>query len=197
MKERAAERRPALSCSSHPPTSRLEPFAVLTSTTGMRRVVFILLVLVSCTSSGTPEETPAAIRNDRFRTSSQCAATTPNGNIPPNEYSTTANHGNGELWVLLEPGGQVQVREIDVNPDGSMTVKFPWFRGVRGELQITGHRLDANAAPLRSTVPKGYPGKGFQASGIIFPTPGCWEITGRVGDASLTFVVEIIEPPSA
>lgn len=30
---------------------------------------------------------------------------------------------------------------------------------------------------------------GFQATYLVFPTPGCWEITGGVGDARLTFVV--------
>lgn len=31
---------------------------------------------------------------------------------------------------------------------------------------------------------------------LVFPTPGCWEITGRVADSSLTFVtfVEKIGP---
>ena len=24
--------------------------------------------------------------------------------------------------------------------------------------------------------------------GLTFPTPGCWEITGRVGDTALTYV---------
>jgi hypothetical protein len=32
---------------------------------------------------------------------------------------------------------------------------------------------------------------GFHATALIFPTAGCWEVTGRVGDASLTFVVEV------
>jgi hypothetical protein len=34
---------------------------------------------------------------------------------------------------------------------------------------------------------------GFQASYVIFPTPGCWEVTGRVGDASITFVLSVIK----
>lgn len=29
-------------------------------------------------------------------------------------------------------------------------------------------------------------------SGLIFPTEGCWEITGKVGDATLTFVNMVI-----
>ena len=34
----------------------------------------------------------------------------------------------------------------------------------------------------------------FQVSGITFPTDGCWEITGRLGDASLNFVVLVVYP---
>jgi len=68
---------------------------------------------------------------------------------------------------------------------------FPWQRGVRGALAISGHRLDASAPPLRAEVPAGYGPSGFQASYVIFPTTGCWEVIGRVADAQLTFVVEV------
>jgi hypothetical protein len=30
---------------------------------------------------------------------------------------------------------------------------------------------------------------GAQGTYLVFPTPGCWEITGRLGDAKLTFVL--------
>ncbi|PYV41517.1 MAG: hypothetical protein DMG06_16860 [Acidobacteria bacterium] len=29
------------------------------------------------------------------------------------------------------------------------------------------------------------------ATALIFPTPGCWEVTGRVGQGSLTFVTQV------
>jgi hypothetical protein len=47
---------------------------------------------------------------------------------------------------------------------------------------------------LRADVPDGYGTTGFQVSGLIFPTGGCWEVTGRLGDASLTFVTFVIPP---
>jgi hypothetical protein len=37
----------------------------------------------------------------------------------------------------------------------------------------------------------GYGNKGFQPIYLVFPTPGCWEITGRLGAQSLTFVVQV------
>jgi hypothetical protein len=57
-------------------------------------------------------------------------------------------------------------------------MKFWWWRGVDGELEITGRRLDANAPPMSASIPDGYGETGFQASALIFPTEGCWEVTG-------------------
>jgi hypothetical protein len=38
-------------------------------------------------------------------------------------------------------------------------------------------------------VPDGYGDRGFHSSGVYFPTSGCWEVTGTVGSATLTFVM--------
>jgi len=46
-------------------------------------------------------------------------------------------------------------------------------------------------------VPCCYGDAGFQASGVIFPTEGCWQVTGRVGTASLTFVTVVLKNPEA
>lgn len=76
-----------------------------------------------------------------------------------------------------------------LNPDGSLSWKLGWYRLTSGTLSISGRRLEAEAAPLRTSVPDGYGPIGFQASGVDFPTEGCWQITGSVGTSSLTFVV--------
>jgi len=55
-------------------------------------------------------------------------------------------------------------------------------------LRITGRRIDAPGAPLKANVPNGY-GSGFQATGLTFPTTGCWRVTGRFKRAQLTFTV--------
>ena len=90
--------------------------------------------------------------------------------------------------MVFEPGGPGFVLR-----DGSLQMKFPWWRGVQGELSIAGRRLDTTAPPLRADIPGGYGASGFQASALTFPTPGCWEVTGRVGSASLTFVVDVVK----
>jgi hypothetical protein len=77
--------------------------------------------------------------------------------------------------------------------DGSLAMKFPWWRGVKGKLSIEGRRLDASAGPLRASIPDGYGDTGFQATSLIFPTPGCWEVSGKVGKVTLTFVVQVVK----
>jgi hypothetical protein len=69
---------------------------------------------------------------------------------------------------------------------------FGWYRLTSGHLRITGRRLDAPAPPLSGQT-SGYGLTGFNASGVIFPTEGCWQVTGRVGRAALTFVTFVIK----
>jgi hypothetical protein len=80
-----------------------------------------------------------------------------------------------------------------MDSDGSLSMKFPWWRGVRGKLIIEGRRLDASAPPLRASIPEGYGDTGFQATALIFPTEGCWEVTGKVGETRLTFVTRVVK----
>ncbi len=101
--------------------------------------------------------------------------------------------GNGRLWVGgLWPSGVIKAGPQFINKDGSVGMKFGWWQHVRGYLRISGRRLDASAAPLRADVLQ-YGMTGFQASGVTFPTAGCWQVTGRVGPATLTFVTLVIK----
>ena len=38
-----------------------------------------------------------------------------------------------------------------------------------------------------------YGDTGFQPSTVIFPIEGCWQVTGTVGDASVTFVTRVVK----
>jgi hypothetical protein len=138
-----------------------------------------------------------------------CAVTLPNGSEPPGVFTHHGPNdnpgsksyksylfGNGKLWTTLWPNGTVEFRTGgpgSVDSHGSLGMKFPWWRGVRGKLTIEGKRLDGPAPPLRARIPEGYGDTGFQPTGLIFPTYGCWEVTGRVGVASLTFVTRVIQ----
>jgi hypothetical protein len=128
-----------------------------------------------------------------------CAVTKPNGIAAGSEEADPKSHGNREvsvgpfgLWsdgtVVFKPGGAGFV-----TPAGALGMKFGWRRGVRGQLSIEGRRLDATAPPLRASIPKGYGDIGFQSSALMFSTPGCWEVTGRVAGASVTFVTKVVK----
>lgn len=69
-------------------------------------------------------------------------------------------------------------------------IKVGWFRPEGAELEITGRRLDGQAAPLETHVPCCYPTR-FQATGLVFPAEGCWEVTAEAADSELTFVVNV------
>ena len=124
-----------------------------------------------------------------------CPVTLPNGDTPPSQPSSPQHHGNGALWTVLWPYGTIIAGPKDVKPDGSIGMKFPWWRSVDGRLTIEGRRLDRAAPPVTADIPEGYGDRGLQASGIVFPTEGCWEVTGRAAGARLTFVVMVVKPP--
>jgi len=129
-----------------------------------------------------------------------CPVTQPNGKAPSEleHPEQEGGYGNDALWTNLWMWGQgeVVVPTSHVLPDGSFgEMKWAWYRYRPGELTIGGRRLDAPAPPLRAWAPDGYGDRGFQVSGLVFPTGGCWEVTGRVGKASLTFVTWVVPPP--
>ena len=110
-------------------------------------------------------------------------------------FGSDSAYGNGSLWVGgLWRNGVVILTQDDVGPDGRLSMKFGWYRLANGYLTITGRRLDASAPPASGlTFPGSYGLTGFNASGVIFPTEGCWQVTGRVGRVALTFVTFVIK----
>jgi hypothetical protein len=141
-----------------------------------------------------------------------CPVTIPNASpFPPGGGSFMAadgrpppTHGNGLLWVgYLSPDGVIVVREDAVEADGSIELKFPWARRIveyrtvdgaltgifSGDLTIAARRLDASApSPRVFTDPSGV----HVTSVVTFPTTGCWEVTGRAGADTLTFVFALV-----
>jgi hypothetical protein len=65
-----------------------------------------------------------------------------------------------------------------------------WRTEPQPKLTVTGRRLDAQAAPLMADRANNVSSQpAAMVVGINFPTLGCWEITGRYGNDTLTFVV--------
>lgn len=174
---------PAISQSTTPPTIAMASTSQAVQPTAP---------LVTPSPASSPTVPPALLAKI---TAANCPVTIANGSTPPGERLSPNHHGNGALWTSLWPAGILRATPDYVQSDGSIDMKFWWWRGpdVHGQLSIAGHRLDGAAPPIQPYIPTGYGDTGFQASGITFPTEGCWEITGRAGGAELTFVTFVIK----
>lgn len=145
--------------------------------------------------SDSPSSTLPALTNTAIST---CPVTLHNGKSPSEHYCTSDScHGNddGTLFTGLWPGGKVIFTPNGSgaqNSDGSLGTKWFWYRMIEGDVVISGKRLDAPAPAMPTVVLRGredgYGETGFHAGGLLFPSEGCWEVAGRVGDESLTLV---------
>lgn len=103
-------------------------------------------------------------------------------------------YGNGLLSVSLPTDGVLVTRR---DPGGTLFQKLGWrpHATFRDALKVRGERLDAPSAPLHvRAVRWGHSssGHGGWASAVDFPSEGCWRLTGRVEDVSLTYVVKVV-----
>ena len=98
-------------------------------------------------------------------------------------------YGNEALWVEVPAQGILPA----MHPYGTRWatewgIKFPWWRLIPGTLVIAARRLDGPSAGFHSQVPVGYGRTGFTPSGLYWPRPGCWQVTGTISGHSLTLV---------
>jgi hypothetical protein len=99
-------------------------------------------------------------------------------------------YGNSALLVGLPARGVLPAGRTSLWP-GEWGTKFPWWRLTPGILTITARRLDGPSAGFHGQVADGYGKLGFIPSGLIWPEPGCWQVTGTVSGHSLTIVVRV------
>lgn len=98
-------------------------------------------------------------------------------------------YGNTALWVGVPTDGALPAQRSSGTPwPHEWGTKFPWWRTIAGTLTVTARRLDGPSTGFHAQVPGGYGPTGFTPSGLIWPAPGCWQVTGTVAGRSLTFV---------
>jgi hypothetical protein len=119
---------------------------------------------------------------------------------PPTYYETDW-FGSAALWTMLNHDGEVwKQSHLPHNPEGLTQKTFWWSADwpARAEpepaITVVGTRLDGPGAFTYS------PGTNATADfgtamlvGVDFPSPGCWQLTGRYRDAVLSYVVWITE----
>ena len=150
-------------------------------------------VLAWCRACGSAALT--VVRNPILRIeappeSNSCPTTRPNGGAPAGVQSAGGFYGNGSLAVGVPPDGVLRSHD----PDGKLFDKMVWVGTTfRGTLRVAYRRLEVTAPAIRAVTVagtlEGYNGPSW-ASRMYFDR-GCWEITGRVGNASLSFVVAV------
>lgn len=149
-----------------------------------RLLVTLLLLFVMTACAGAPRAPNAPVDD--------CPLTEPVWAKPPVDaaipdspaYGSYFVNEDRSIWASAMWAGKDNV-PLRVREEG---IKVGWFRPAGVMLEITGHRLDAEAPSLESEIPCCYPTR-FQATGIYFPTEGCWEVNAKAEDKELSFVV--------
>jgi len=182
-----------------------------------RFFIFYLLmsiVLTGCTGfdtmdPGTPPLTPSASPGESTSaglsagtsaglsagtSASACPVSEPVWAKPPDDPAVQGSPEYGYYFVNQDRSiwasawwTEDEEYHLRVSEEG---VKVGWFRPAGAVLEITGQRLDAQAPPLETHVPCCYPTR-FQATGLILPTEGCWEVTAKAADSELSFVLSV------
>jgi hypothetical protein len=170
------------------------------------KYVFLFLVFMlalSLNGATAQEPTPTPLQDV---TTASCPVSLPNLSESPddNYISVESGYGNPEqtLFIGLWPGGNVIFHPNGsgfVSDDGSLSMKFWFYRTLLGEVVIEGRRLDkpgpvAHLATLRGPA-DGYGETGFHPAGLTFPSQGGWDVTASVGDAHMAFVTLVVWVP--
>jgi hypothetical protein len=117
-----------------------------------------------------------------------CPTTEPIQAQPPDDpnadafgYSLWQINGDRTLWATWG---------ADRLKAGRKANKVLWIRPAGAQLTVSGRRLDASAPPMKATIPCCYP-TGYQASGLTFPSEGCWQVDAAAGTSKLTFITAV------
>jgi hypothetical protein len=152
-------------------------------------VLVVLLAGAAVQLSAQPQANAAVV----------CHVTLPNGIAAGASDWPARSHGNTLLSVGLSADGTTIFRRDGpgfVTSEGFLGMKFLWERAVSGTLRVSGHRVDGPASPLLVETNSNDVDSGFQPSYLIFPTPGCWDVTAQLGtreDSVLAFTTNVVK----
>ena len=158
---------------------------------GSASVILTGCIAISAPDAGMSPATPAEV-HPQSTLADTCPVTKPLWLKPPDDPAVQDPPGYGYYYSnqdqsLLASAWWTGEQEsyLRAGKDG---VKVGWFRPAGALLEIRGQRLDGQAPPLEAHVPCCYPTQ-FQATGLIFPTEGCWEVSAKAAESELAFVV--------
>jgi hypothetical protein len=159
----------------------------------LHRVAVLVLAAAVLGVSGAAQPAPGLAAES-------CPVTKGNGKGPPGFGGGRQWHGNGEIWSGSYgpwPDGIVKFAEADRQPYAQEMYADKWMWWERAKFpkpSVTGERIDGPAPPAFGDLDHGHETGGFRwfASGMYFPSEGCWRITATAGEAKLTFVVRVI-----
>jgi hypothetical protein len=121
--------------------------------------------------------------------------------VPSSPYEANAGAGSfwfgtDRLWTVLPTDGTWKGLGHYTPNDPTFRQKMQWWRQgydwhtePKPKLKVTGKRLDATAPPLIAEANNVIGPPPSMMVGMNFPTLGCWGVTGRYGDDTVTFVV--------
>lgn len=149
-------------------------------------MIVLHLALFGLPGCSTVTAEPKIVENDP----NTCPVTEPLWVMPPDDAAVSNEPAYGHYYVnenetMMAAAWWHDDYFLEAGPNGNKT---GWFRPAGETLTITGQRLDGDAPPMQSSVPCCYPTQ-FQATGLIFPTEGCWQVDATAADETLSFIV--------
>ncbi|MEO7839534.1 MAG: hypothetical protein ABIU06_09300 [Anaerolineales bacterium] len=163
----------------------------------MRSLLFLLMgiLLIACTITRTADLTAPAIKpivpSTDTTSANACPLTEPTWAKFPEDSAIQDPPAYGNYFINEDSSIWASAWWVEQEENylhAGEDIKVGWFRPARATLEITSQRLDGKANALETHIPCCYPTR-FQASGLLFPTSGCWEVTARAEDRKLSFVV--------
>lgn len=119
-------------------------------------------------------------------------AVTPYSSVPaptPSPGDGYDPYPPGALWYRSDDG-RLWMHPWDRWHAGRDGIKVFWLKPAGSRLSVSGRRLDRHAPPMRADIPNGYPGD-YQASGLFFPTAGCWVIRAHAAGSHMRVIVRV------